>query len=160
MIPFFIIMLSYLLEVTLKYYLPFLTDFYMYLQPMFFVSFLIIYIIIYNKNKDSFYFVIGNCLIYDLFFGNVLFLYTLIFLILYHIIIFILKRISNYMFVDIIMFILGLVLFLILKYIILLWTGYHFSIIFLLDQVVQSIIINIIYGLILYYFLGIKLRKT
>ena len=64
------------------------------------------------------------------------------------------------MIVDIIMFILGLVLFLILKYIILLWTGYHFSIIFLLDQVVQSIIINIIYGLILYYFLGIKLRKT
>lgn len=159
MIPFFLL-LSYLLEVTIKYYLPTLNNLYIYLEPMFFVSFLIIYIIIYHKQKKSLYFIIFSTIIYDFFFGNVLFLYSLIFLILYYFINFICSRFQNNLLTNIIIFIICLILFLLLKYITLLWIGYNYSLIFLLTQIQKTLIINLIYGLIIYCFLGIKLRKA
>jgi len=160
MIIVIFLFLSYLIEVSLKYYLPFLTKFYTYLEPMFFVSFLIIYIIFYYKQSKSLYFVLGSSFIYDFLFGNILFLYTFIFLILYYIISFICRKIHRYLFIDVIIFIGSLILFLFLKYLILLWVGYNYSIIFLLDQILYSIIINLVYGIIIYLFLGIKLRKA
>lgn len=159
MVTVLLVLFSYLLEVTIKYYLP-NTGIYNYLEPMFLVSFLIVYIIINHKKKKSLSMVIISTLIYDFFFGNILFLYTLIFLILYYFIRFISKHLEQYFLIRTFIFIMSFILFFILKYIILLWIGYNYSIIFLLNQIIHSIIINILFGLTIYYVLGIKLKKA
>lgn len=160
MIPIIIVILSYILEINIKYYLSFFNNYFVYLEPMFLISFLIIYIIFYHQKKNSFYFVIISSIIYDFFFGNIPFSYTLIFLILYYIISLINKKIHQYFLIDMLIFVSSLILFLILKYFVLLCIGYKYSIIFLLNQIFNSIIINLIYGIIIYSFLGIKLRKA
>lgn len=159
MILVLIIFLSYLLEIALKYYVP-ANSLFLYLDPMFFVVSLIVYMILYYKKKKTLYFILGCCLTYDFFFGNILFLYTLIFLILYYITCFTCKRIHNFLLTDFLIFIINIILFLILKYIILLWIGYNYPLTFLLNQIIHSITINLLYGLILYYFLGIKIKKN
>ena len=158
MITILLILFSYLLEVILKYYFP-KTGIFNYLEPMFLVSFLIVYIMINYKKKNSLYLIITSTLIYDLFFGNIIFLYTLIFFILYHFIKFISKQLEPYFLIKCLIFILSFILFFILKYLILLWVGYNYTITFLLNQIIHSIIINLLFGLIIYYLLGIKYRK-
>jgi len=159
MITFLLIIFSYLLEVTLKYYFP-SNSIFNYLEPMFFVSILIIYIILYHKNKKTLTIIIISSLIYDLFFGNILFLYTLIFLILYYFIAFICKHLEKTFLINLLIFILSFILFLVLKYIILLWIGYNYSILFLLDKIICCLILNTLFGLFIYYILGIKLKKA
>ncbi len=158
MVTILLILFSYLLEVTLKYYFP-KTGIFNYIEPMFLVSFLIVYIMLNYKNKNSLYIVITSALIYDFFFGNILFLYTLIFLILYYFIKFISKQLEAYFMIKCLVFVLSFISFFILKYLILLWIGYNYTITFLLNQIIQSAIINILFGLTIYYLLGIKYKK-
>ena len=161
MISVITMLLSYLLEVTLKYYMPLFINHYQYLEPMFFVSFLIIYTILCNNKKNTLYFVLGSSFIYDLFFGNILFLYTLIFSVLYFCISFTCSRIRRYLWIDIILFIIYLIMFLVLKYLFLLWIGYFdYSFIFLLHKVYSCFTLNLIYGIIIYYLFGIKRKKN
>ena len=160
MVFFIIMLLSYLLEVTLKYYLPLFSDVYQYLEPMFFVSFIIIYTILFYNKRESLYFVLGSSFIYDLFFGNILFLYTLIFSIIYFCIYFICSRIHRYLWMDIMIFTGYLILFIILKYLILLLIGYYdYSFIFLINKISSSLILNLLYSIIIYYLFGIKRKK-
>lgn len=153
-----ILLLSYLLEITLKYYLPLLINFS--LEPMFFISSLIIYILFYPKEKKIFYFMITSTLIYDLFFGNILFLYTLIFIIIYNMVLFIYKRFQNNLLTNMILFIMCLIVFFSLKYLILLLIGYVPAFKPIIIKMINSLIMNLVYGLTLYYFLGIKSKKA
>ena len=88
------LIISYILQEVLKFY------FFINLEPMFLVSFLIIYLIFYHKNDKSFYFILISSIIYDLFLGNVLFLYTLIFIILYYVIYFLCSKFNKYFLID------------------------------------------------------------
>lgn len=160
MLIIIIAFISYILEMILKYYLPNFTEFYTHINPMFFVSFLIIYIICFYKNKKSFYFLITSSLIYDFFFGSISFLYTLIFILIYYFIHYVSNKFHHYLLIDIIIFIVSLIMFIILKYLILSLIGYNYSVSFLLNEILKIIIINTVYGAIIYYFLGIKLRKN
>ena len=149
----FIIALSLLIESLISYYFT--------IQPMLFISTLIIYLIRNNAKKKTIYIVLGSSLIYDLFFGNIYFLYLTIFIIIYILVTFVKIKFNNNTIIDIILFIISLILFKVLKFFILSWIEYNiYSISFLLKDITSNLTINIIYGIILYYILGIKLKKT
>lgn len=156
-------LIALILENSLNYYLVLLPsnniNIFLYLKPIFFVSTILIYMITSYKKKNALYYILGISIIYDLMFESIYFLHLTIFFILYLIILFFKSRFYNTKIGDIFIFILLLVMFIIFKYLILLWTTNDYSIMFLVDEISKSLITNIIYGLIIYYILGIK-KKT
>lgn len=153
--------LSCIIDNTISYYLPLLPNVFQYLKPMFFVSGILIYMIVFSNNKKTLYIVLITGLIYDLLFGSIYFLYLILFSILYIFITVIKKIISTNTFIDLILFIVGLILFITLKFLILIWVNYYdYSLLLLLDEILSSLIINILYSIIVYYFLGIKFKKN
>lgn len=122
---------------------------------------MIIYLITSCDKKKCVYTVLGSSICYDLFFGTIPFLYFYIFFLLYLEISFIRKKINSYFITDILLFSINLISFLILKYLILIGVNYStYSIFYLLNQILHHLSLNILYGMILYYFLGIKRKKT
>ncbi len=148
---------SYLLDLLLNYYLPIFIN--IRITPMFFVTFLIVYLIINYKDKKTYYYLLTSSIIYDLFFGNIFLLYTFIFIILYYVITLILHTINNCHLTHIIIYMFSLLLFIFLKYLFSLLMGYSYSNHFLLTQISSALLINLIYAIIIYLLLGIKKKK-
>lgn len=148
---------SYLLDLLLNYYLPIFIN--IRITPMFFVTFLIVYLIINYKDKKTYYYLLTSSIIYDLFFGNIFLLYTFIFIILYYVITLILHTINNCYLTHITIYMFSLLLFIFLKYLLSLLMGYSYSNHFLLTQISSALLINLIYAIIIYLLLGIKKKK-
>ncbi len=145
----------------IAYYFPFLPSSFLYFQPLLFISSIIIYLLYYYKEKKKLYLILGSSICYDILFGTIPFLNTFIILFLYLEIYLIKKKVNTYAIVDLFLFILNLLLFLFLKYLII--TGIHYSNLsfsFLITEILHHLSLNILYGIIFYSFLGIKIRKT
>lgn len=156
-----LLLITFLLDLILEYYLPFLPTFCIYFEPLLFVSSMIIYLITFYDKKKCIYIVLGSSICYDLFFGTIPFLYLFLFFILSLEISFIRNKINSYFFTDLFLFTISLISFFILKYLILIGVNYStYSISFLINQIYHHLSLNILYGIILYYFLGIKKKKT
>lgn len=148
----FIFIISLLFDFLLSYFITLLNPVFIYL-PLLFTSTVIVFLI-YNLNnkKTKYYFYIS--VIYDFFFSNIHFVYILIFFILYIEIIYIGKSIKN----KILLFLIGILSFIFLKYLIILFL-YNYPISFLYTSILHNLTVNIIYGMVLSYFLGIKNKK-
>lgn len=148
----FIFIISLLFDFLLSYFIPLLNPVFIYL-PLLFTSTVIVFLI-YNLNnkKTKYYFYIS--VIYDFFFSNIHFVYILIFFILYIEIIYIGKSINN----KILLFLIGILTFIFLKYLIILFL-YNYPISFFYTSILLNLTVNIIYGMVLSYFLGIKNKK-
>lgn len=156
-----VIFLSLIIDLYLNYYLPFLPSFFSYLKPLLFITTIIIFIMLEYQNKKKIKFLFAIIIIYDLLFSKVYLLYPVIFIILYKIISYLNKRWNNTFFSFTTIFMLSLIIFISMQYIILVGIGFiNQSISFLINQILQSIILNVSYSIILYYFLGIKKRNT
>lgn len=148
----FIFIISLLFDFLLSYFIPLFNPVFVYL-PLLFVSTVIVFLI-YNLNnkKTKYYFYIS--IIYDFFFSNIHFVYILIFFVVYIEIIYIGKSIKN----KTLLFLIGILTFIFLKYLIILFL-YNYSISFFYTSILLNLTVNIIYGMVLSYFLGIKNKK-
>lgn len=156
-----IIILSLILDIIINYYLPFLPSFFSYLQPLLFISTIIFFIMIEYRNKKKLRFLFIMVVIYDLLFNKIYFLYPIIFILLYRIIAYLKKRLNNSFFSFIMIFILSLIIFISIKYMVLMILGItNKSLLFMYNQIIKILLLNIVYSIILYYFLGIKNKKT
>ena len=148
----FIFIISLLFDFLLSYFIPLFNPVFVYL-PLLFVSTVIVFLI-YNLNnkKTKYYFYIS--IIYDFFFSNIHFVYILIFFVVYIEIIYIGKSIKN----KTLLFLIGILTFIFLKYLIILFL-YNYFIYFFYTSILLNLTVNIIYGMVLSYFLGIKNKK-
>lgn len=148
----FIFIISLLFDFLLSYFIPLFNPVFVYL-PLLFVSTVIVFLI-YNLNnkKTKYYFYIS--IIYDFFFSNIHFVYILIFFVVYIEIIYIGKSIKN----KTLLFLIGILTFIFLKYLIILFL-YNSPISFFYTSILLNLTVNIIYGMVLSYFLGIKNKK-
>ena len=148
----FIFIISLLFDFLLSYFIPLFNPVFVYL-PLLFVSTVIVFLI-YNLNnkKTKYYFYIS--VIYDFFFSNIHFVYILIFFVVYIEIIYIGKSIKN----KTLLFLIGILTFIFLKYLIILFL-YNYPISFFYTSILLNLTVNIIYGMVLSYFLGIKNKK-
>ena len=148
----FIFFISLLFDFLLSYFIPLFNPVFVYL-PLLFVSTVIVFLI-YNLNnkKTKYYFYIS--IIYDFFFSNIHFVYILIFFVVYIEIIYIGKSIKN----KTLLFLIGILTFIFLKYLIILFL-YNYPISFFYTSILLNLTVNIIYGMVLSYFLGIKNKK-
>ncbi len=148
----FIFIISLLFDFLLSYFIPLFNPVFVYL-PLLFVSTVIVFLI-YNLNnkKTKYYFYIS--IIYDFFFSNIHFVYILIFFVVYIEIIYIGKSIKN----KTLLFLIGILTFIFLKYLIILFL-YNYPISFFYTSILLNLTVNIIYGMVLSYFLGIKNKK-
>ena len=148
----FIFIISLLFDFLLSYFIPLFNPVFVYL-PLLFVSTVIVFLI-YNLNnkKTKYYFYIS--IIYDFFFSNIHFVYILIFFVVYIEIIYICKSIKN----KTLLFLIGILTFIFLKYLIILFL-YNYPISFFYTSILLNLTVNIIYGMVLSYFLGIKNKK-
>ena len=148
----FIFIISLLFDFLLSYFIPLFNPVFVYL-PLLFVSTVIVFLI-YNLNnkKTKYYFYIS--IIYDFFFCNIHFVYILIFFVVYIEIIYIGKSIKN----KTLLFLIGILTFIFLKYLIILFL-YNYPISFFYTSILLNLTVNIIYGMVLSYFLGIKNKK-
>ncbi len=148
----FIFIISLLFDFLLSYFIPLFNPVFVYL-PLLFVSTVIVFLI-YNLNnkKTKYYFYIS--IIYDFFFSNIHFVYILIFFVVYIEIIYIGKSIKN----KTLLFLIGILTFIFLKYLIILFL-YNYPISFFYTSILLNLTLNIIYGMVLSYFLGIKNKK-
>ena len=148
----FIFIISLLFDFLLSYFIPLFNPVFVYL-PLLFVSTVIVFLI-YNLNnkKTKYYFYIS--IIYDFFFSNIHFVYILIFFVVYIEIIYIGKSIKN----KTLLFLIGILTFIFLKYLIILFL-YNYPISFFYTSILLNLTVNIIYGMFLSYFLGIKNKK-
>ena len=148
----FIFIIFLLFDFLLSYFIPLFNPVFVYL-PLLFVSTVIVFLI-YNLNnkKTKYYFYIS--IIYDFFFSNIHFVYILIFFVVYIEIIYIGKSIKN----KTLLFLIGILTFIFLKYLIILFL-YNYPISFFYTSILLNLTVNIIYGMVLSYFLGIKNKK-
>ena len=148
----FIFIISLLFDFLLSYFIPLFNPVFIYL-PLLFTSTVIVFLI-YNLNnkKTKYYFYIS--IIYDFFFSNIHFVYILIFFVVYIEIIYIGKSIKN----KTLLFLIGILTFIFLKYLIILFL-YNYPISFFYTSILLNLTVNIIYGMVLSYFLGIKNKK-
>lgn len=148
----FIFIISLLFDFLLSYFIPLLNPVFIY-SPLLFASTVIVFLI-YNLNnkKTKYYFYIS--IIYDFFFSNIHFVYILIFFIVYIEILYIGKSIKN----KTLLFLIGILSFIFLKSLIILFL-YNYPISFLYTSILHNLTVNIIYGMVLCYFLGIKIKK-
>lgn len=148
----FIFIISLLFDFLLSYFIPLFNPVFVYL-PLLFASTVIVFLT-YNLNnkKTKYYFYIS--IIYDFFFSNIHFVYILIFFVVYIEIIYIGKSIKN----KTLLFLIGILTFIFLKYLIILFL-YNYPISFFYTSILLNLTVNIIYGMVLSYFLGIKNKK-
>lgn len=155
-----LIILSWILDTFLHYHLPFLPSYFLYFQPLLLVTTLLTYLILENKNRQKLKTMAIIIIIYDFLFSKIYFLSFIIFFILYKIISYLKKRWNNSFFSFLILLILSINSFIIFKYLLLtVLNVINYSFSFLINEVIKSLILNILYGIILYYFIGIKKRK-
>lgn len=150
MIILFIIAL--LLDFLLDYYLPLLGHYTVYLGSLLFISTAIIYLLcnIHKKNTKYYFLFIG--IIYDILSSDIYFLHLLIFYIMYIELYYLNKRLKNKYF----LFIIGIISYILCKYLILILVFKNYTVSFLINEIINNFILNVIYGVCLYYFLGIK----
>lgn len=151
-----VIIIAFILEIILNNFLPFMVGNLSFFTPMFIIVSLIVIYPFFIKNKTKYFFIAGIVgFIYDLFFTNLLFYNAIIFLAL-SFIISLLYRYINYNY-------LSLILFIIIS--ICLYEGCNALIIILFNlvpmsfnklfyKISHSLIINIIYGEILYFIIN------
>lgn len=151
-----LILFSLLFDFIIVYYLPFLGTIGLYFRPLLFISTCIIYLIVNNKKSyiKKYFLLFG--LMYDLLFGKVYFLCLLIFYILYIIFSYLNNKLSN----NVGLFILCLLMFILIRSFILAIVYSNYSIHLIVDEILYSLLLNVIYGIILCYFLGIKSKKA
>ena len=149
----FIFIISLLFDFLLSYFIPLLNPVFIY-SPLLFASTVIVFLI-YNLNnkKTKYYFYIS--IIYDFFFSNIHFVYILIFFVVYIEILYIGKSIKN----KTLSFLIGILSFIFLKSLIILFL-YNYPISFLYTSILHNLTVNIIYGMVLCYLLGIKKKRS
>lgn len=116
------------------------------LKPMLFITIAISLLILNFNNKRNTTILFIYIIIYDIFFSKFYFLNLIIFLILY----LILKLINNYFYMNItkyIVLVLFLITYIILKISLLNLIGYNYSISFILKEITNNLILNIITGI-------------
>lgn len=160
MIIFIILLISIILDNTISYYFIYLPQVFLYLKTLFFISFILIYMIFFYKKKNTLYFVLVISIIYDLLFESIYLLNGLIFSLVYLIIYFMKSKFYNSKTNDVLIFILSLIMYIVFKYLILILVNNDYSIMLLINEIINSLVLNIIYGLVIYYFFGINSRKT
>lgn len=157
----FVFILTFYFDHLFQYYLPFLPTYFTYFQPFLFVSSVIVYLILFYSKKKIVYTIFLCGLLYDLFFGSVPFFYFCLFLFFYLEIAFIQDRINSYVFTDFVLFIISLISFFLARYFILgeIYQNVpSFSFFFL--QILHYLPLNLLFGIIFYFFLGIKHKKA
>lgn len=156
-----VILLSFIIDLYLNYYLPFLPNIFFYLKPLFFVTTIIVYTMLEYQNKKKIKLLFGMIVIYDILFSKIYMMYSIIFIILYQIISSLNQKWNHSFFSFIAIFILSLISFISMKYIILVGSGFiNQPLSFLINQIIQLFLLNVLYSIILYYFLGIKKRNV
>lgn len=156
-----IIMLSLIMDLCFGYYLPFFSTFFTYFKPLLFITTGIVYLILEHQNKKKMKILLNSIIIYDLLFNKVYFLYLIIFILLYKVISYLNNRWNHSIFTFLVTLVFALIIFLTAQYFILIGINViQKPVSFLLDQIITSLFLNILYSLILYYFLGIKKRKA
>lgn len=156
-----IILLSLIIDLYLNYYLPFLPNVFFYLKPLLFITTMIVFIMLEYQNQKKLKFLFGIVIVYDLLFSKIYFLHPFIFILLYKIISYLNQRWNNSFLSFVAIFTLSLITFISIKYIILIGIGFiNQSLSFLVNQITQFFILNVLYSIILYYFLGIKKRNA
>lgn len=153
------LVISLVLDLFLNQFFPYVPLQLTYFQPLLFLTACISYIYFFNKKKNSLRNILIITLIYDLFFGNIYLLNTVLIFVLFYEVKYLLSRVSINFFLYIFIIISGISLYFIQKYTLLLLIGIENPFSFLLYQLTHSIILNLCYSLILYYFFGIKLKK-
>lgn len=110
--------------------------------------FTIITLLIYPKNKIYIYIIMG--ILYDLLYSDMLFLNLSIFLLLYPLIIYLHKDIPNNYLSLIYRIICVIIFYVTISYIFSIILGNNFNISILYNTIINSMFINIVYGIILY----------
>lgn len=151
----FLFIFSLIFDFLLMYFIPLLNHLFIYFSPLLFVSTSIVYLMHNLEKKGIKYRFLGLSILYDLAFGNIYFLYLLIFFILYIEVLCFSKVIRNYY----ILFIITIISFIFLKYLILLFS-FNYSISFLYTVILHNLTLNIVYGMVLCYLLGIKKKRS
>ena len=151
-----LILLSLIFDFIIIYYLPLLGLGGLYFKPLMFVSTCIIYLINNKKNKYIKKYFLFFALMYDLLFGKLYFLYLLTFYILYIIFLYLNSKLNN----NIYLFVLCLLAFILIRSFILTLVYSDFSINLIVNEILYGLLLNVIYGIILCYFLGIKHNKA
>ncbi len=156
-----IFILSFYLDSLFHYYLPFLPSNFTYFQPFLFVSSVILYLILFYSKKNIVYQILLSGLFYDLFLGSVPFFYFFLFLFLYLEISFIKDRINSYIFTDFVLFTISFISFFLVRNFIL-GEVYHstYSFSFFFMSILHYLPLNLLFGMIFYFFLGIKNKKA
>lgn len=149
------IILTLVVDFIITYFLPLFIPISNYFKPLLFVSSSIIYLIINlkNKTKRRNFLLLG--LIYDLIVGKLYFLYLLIFYLLYLEITCLYNKVNRFL-----LFILSLVSFILIRSIILVILYNKISLLLIIKEVCDNLLLNVTYGIILFYLLGIKKKKA
>lgn len=156
-----IVLLSMIIDFLWQYYLPYFPVFCSYLKPLLFITTCLIFMAFESSNHKKMKLLFGISVIYDLLFSKIYFLRTIIFLILYQIIRY-WKKHWNFTFLSFLfIIIISLIGFLTLQYTLLLGIGMiTYSLSFLVFQILHSCLLNVLYSIILYSFLGLKKRSV
>lgn len=161
MILLFFLLILALIDYLTGYYLPFLPVVFSYFQPQLFLTTLLSFFILKNKNKKLIKYLFLSIFVYDLLFGKIYFLKLVFFFFLYQILLFFQKKIHFCLVTYLIFMIFSFLFYYVCQYIILLEIGtIGYSFIFFLQTISHFLIIHVIYSIILYYFLGIKGEKV
>lgn len=149
------VILTLVVDFIITYFLPLFIPISNYFKPLLFVSSSIIYLIINvkNKTKRRIFLLLG--LIYDLIVGKLYFLYLLIFYLLYLEITCLYNKLNRFL-----LFILSLVSFILIRSIILVILYDKISLFLIIKEVCDNLLLNVTYGIILFYLLGIKKKKA
>lgn len=144
-----------------SYYAPFLPSFFSYLQPQLFITTVLSLFFLRMKNKQVIKFLFIGICIYDVLFSRIYFFRLVTLFLIYRMIPYFKKYFQPDFISYLFFMIFALVFYFLFQYVILLGIGitrrsfcYAFSII------IHSASFHVIYGIILYYFLGIKKRKS
>ncbi len=152
MIKIIIILISLILDGVLTNYLGYYRSDLSIFNPLFT---LVCLMLLYKKYdlKEYLIVLVITSIVYDLMYTNILFLNTFLFLVVYFAIKFMYKKLSNSYFNNLLICISGIIIYLVAFYFVLLIINYSDLSIYLLGrQIVSSILMNLIYFSILYYF--------
>lgn len=149
-----------LLDYWFSYYLPFLPDYFSYLQPQFFITTILSFFLLKTENKKVISFLFMSIFLYDILFSKTCFFRLVTFFLLYRFILY-LRRYFHFYYISYIFFIiLVFILYFLFQYIILFGIGItHRSFFSLFSLLLHLIFFHVIYSTILYYILGIKKKK-
>lgn len=154
-----LLIISLILDLFLNQYIPYQPFDLTYFQPMFLVTSLFIYSYFFGMKKNSIFRVVIMAILYDLLFGSIYLIQIALFLLVFYMVKFVIRRVSKNFFTFILMLVMSLTIYMVVQHLLLIIIGYKgITISMLYYQITHSLLINVIYGGILYYLLGIKLK--